>query len=453
MHTLKNIFKGLVILGATLALGFTAYASINPPSPNSQVPAVFETYLANSEGTADTSLVLENATLYDGTTLAGRVCLTVDSNTSSLEYECGVANGTTVSGLQRGIDSVTGTTTIASLALAHRRGADVKITDYPGFVVANNELSGVQNLPVPILYNNLSDGTQEANRNNLVSWGVVQDTAFSGAGAVAATVSALGYVQIGTGAQAAASTLLGSTNATLAIPTSIATSTFNNATKGNVIPVTNSSGKIDSMFIATSTTSGGGNATASLFTNAVFATSTQIGAFPAWEIGKQYWVDTTVGTSTFSVPAGVPVVHVRLVGAGGSNSSTNSPGQWSTFGTNGYFCYGNGGNQGGTNAGRGGTAYGGNVLSIEGGQGQPGSSNTMGGSDYFGGPGVPTVSTGAPGTGQGGAASAAGGAGGYCEGYFGVAPPATTTATTSIQVFVGANLGGGGSTGAVIIDW
>jgi len=173
----------------------------------------------------------------------------------------------------------------------------------------------------------------------------------------------------------------------------------------------------------------------------VFATSTAsstiIGAFPAWNIGKYTQVITTTGTSTFSVPSGITRVRVTLCGGGGGSgeSTGNGPtggaggcaikgvevsgtstitvfvgsggaggsgggpgpggtGTWTTFGVNGYYFHATGGSggTGGTGAGgAGGTGVNGEI-NFTGGAGAGGFSATglagtggqQGGGNMFG---------------------------------------------------------------------
>lgn len=191
---------------------------------NSATPAVFETYLANAEGTSDTSFTLANNALRDGTQLSGYVCLTIDSNTSTLEYECGTDSGGVVSSLLRGLDASTGTTSVPSLIFAHRRGADAKITDYPTLTIVNNQLSGIQSIGTPIFYDtSVASSTIALNLHNLVDVDLLNSITV--AGAPNASLIAKGLVQLATGLQAASSTALGSTGASLVIPASVATDT------------------------------------------------------------------------------------------------------------------------------------------------------------------------------------------------------------------------------------
>lgn len=226
-----GLWKDTNIQSQISLLESPSFGSVNPATP-----AVFETYLANAEGTTDTSLTLASGSLRDGSSLNGYVCLTIDSNTSSLEYECGTASGATVSNLLRGVDATTGTTSISSLIFSHRRGADVKITDYPALTIATNQLNGIQTIPALLQYaNTLLIGPGSAS-TTLATKYYVDNTA--SAGAANASVSVKGIVQIPTALQAASSTVFGSTGATLALPASIATDTPNTSTRGSIIPMT-----------------------------------------------------------------------------------------------------------------------------------------------------------------------------------------------------------------------
>ena len=362
----------LTKIGSIISTGLIAIASFfgghtQAPSNLGSVlpsnPAVFETYLAAGIGTSDTSMTIASGSVRDGTSLSGYVCFTVDSNTPILEYMCGTVSGTNVTGLVRGIDAVTGTTSISSLIFSHRRGADVKITDYPTLTILARQASGLDGYAQPIKYDSgVGTSSLIANSQNLATVNYVNGVAFSGAGVVNATNGASGVSQLSTNLQAASSTILGSSGAALVLPGSIATSTYNPSGSLQVV-VTKNNNKIDDNFISTST----------LFTNLTLSTTTSIGSFPAYQIGQNTLVISSTGTSTFTVPSGIKKVHVRMVGGGGTTQSTggcNSPGgsypasgggggyaeanvdvsgtstiqvfvgsaqQWSTFGTNGYF--------------------------------------------------------------------------------------------------------------------
>lgn len=152
--------------------------------------------------------------------------------------------------------------------------------------------------------------------------------------------------------------------------------------------------------------------TSTLVVGTATSSYTMIGAFPAYNIGKNIQVITTTGTSTFTVPSGVQKLYVRVVGAGGGGGAsaastaigggacggayaegfvdvsattsitvfvgtggtggtagnTGNAGTWSTFGANGFYMLALGGGPGGgsssgSNSGciGGSTASGGNI--------------------------------------------------------------------------------------------
>lgn len=140
--TLAGIVAGL------LTVGGIAFASSLPSS----VPATFETYLANQQSSVDTTATLANGTIGDGTTFTGYQCVTVDANTPTQEYECGTANGTSLTNLTRGLDYVMGTSSLVAKTFAHRRGADVKISDYPVLTLLDRISGGIDSFPALLSY-------------------------------------------------------------------------------------------------------------------------------------------------------------------------------------------------------------------------------------------------------------------------------------------------------------
>ncbi len=66
-----------------------------------------------------------------GGSLSGFNCFSADEGNSNAEVICGTVSGTTVSGLTRGISYEDGETEVAGNKYSHRRGASIKITDFP----------------------------------------------------------------------------------------------------------------------------------------------------------------------------------------------------------------------------------------------------------------------------------------------------------------------------------
>ena len=93
--------------------------------------AVFETSLASGiTSSADTFTLTANS-VRGGGSLSGYQCFTIDEGTAQSEYVCGTVATTTVSGLERGLSPADGITEDTDLQFSHRRGASVKITDFP----------------------------------------------------------------------------------------------------------------------------------------------------------------------------------------------------------------------------------------------------------------------------------------------------------------------------------
>lgn len=217
----------LITLGATLPSGV----------------AVFQTSLQSAITTSATSMTLTQNSVRGGGTLSGYQCFTVDEGTSIAEYICGTVSGTAVTDLVRGVDPITATTTNNTLKFAHRRGAVVKITDFPILQIMRNQLNGMESIPNPLFYTGnltMSSSTQ------LVTKKYVDDT--NNSGASDADTGTKGLVEIATALEVASSTSVGGTGAYLAIPASQATSTPGNSTTLNVV-VTKNNGKIDQGFL------------------------------------------------------------------------------------------------------------------------------------------------------------------------------------------------------------
>lgn len=364
-------------------------------------------------------------------------CTTVSQN----------SNGTaTLSGCNRGLSFASPYTASSTLRQSHSGGVRVVASNSPSFYDAI------------IAYVNT----------------------ITAAGVVDASGIAKGIVEVATGAEAAATAAIGSgnTSAPLTLTTAIATSTFNTVSlAANKVVVTESSGKISNKFFE--------QGVVSTSTTANFATSSiNIGAFPAYAIGKNIRVFSTTGTSTFAIPSGVTKIKVEVVGGGGGGeagvqndegggggdaggysleyvdvSATTSvqvfvgsggaagsgsggngaAGTWSTFGTNGFYLYATGGSGGDaallSGQGGGGTGVGGD-LNITGGPGSTTGDNGVegssgsGGTSFYGGGGRGFGYSTADQTGNAGGSYGGGGGGGS-----------------------GGGNGGVGGQGVVIIEW
>lgn len=471
MHKLSSFTFAFSLTILAFLGSFSLALAVSLPGGN----ALFETSLQSRIYASDTSMTLvSNST--GGESVSGYQCFTIDEGRSDAEFVCGTVSGTSVTNLERGLSYTSGTTTLTARKFAHRVGANVKQTDFPLIQRLRNILGGLETIEQAIKYaSSVSTTTLALDRDNLASVGLVQDIAFSGAAITNAATTNKGVVEIATQLETASSTPTGSSGAVVAIPASNATSTYNAATAPLRVVVTKNNGKIDDNFIATST----------LLANLSLPTTTAIGAFPSWQIGKQRQIFTSTGTTSFSVPSGITKVEVEVLGGGGGGGSCNAAGSasaggggggaggwaseivdvtgttsiqvfvgsggsanggiggWSTFGTNGFYLSATGGNNGSAAqegiAGSGGVGSGGdiNISGQDGGSGHSeiGSNSAAnvggnGGTSRYGG----------------GAASGVGAQGSNSSNYGGGGGGAGCGSGQG-------NSGGSGAQGLVIVRW
>lgn len=330
MNIFNNISLGVASVGTIVASWF-GYAPIKEPinfgasTQSSEVRALFTTTLATKITSSATSMTLSSATDKDGTTLASSTYgFIIDEGTSKEELVLADCTGTTCTNMTRGLSVRTGTTTVAALQFEHGRGAEVKITDAPSLIYASNVFRGKQNLDYKLRYNTaqtFSDPTDIISKDyaDSLSFGAIP----------AASESASGFVELSTGAETASSTSLGGTGARLAIPASLATSTYNSATAGLKVVVTQNNGKIDGNFISNLSGITLSNVTLS-GTTTVATTTTSGGSNIA---SSSIVVFTSDGTWTKK--SNLRYVIVELVGGGGSGVAGVSAGSSSRGGAGG----------------------------------------------------------------------------------------------------------------------
>lgn len=303
---LQTIYE---ILLAPLILALSLTSVGQPQRLGAALPsatAVFETSLASPITSSATSMTLSANAVRGGGSISGYNCFTIDEGSAQAETTCGTVSGTSVTSLSRGISQATGTTTVSALQFSHRRGANVKITDFPLVQILKAQNNGEDTFENTLKYaSGITTAVLGTNNQNLASVAYANSLSF---GAIpAASESASGFVELSTQLEAASSTSSGSA-ARLVLPASIATSTYNSATAASRVVMTGLDGKIDNYFIATSSILTGVNLT--------LGSSTIIGSTNALDIGKNIAVITTTGTTTWAVPSGVKKVSVQMVGGG-----------------------------------------------------------------------------------------------------------------------------------------
>lgn len=187
---LAKIGMGIVATATVIA----GWLGVNPQQLGSTVPltpALFETSLASPISISDLSMTLAKGTLLDGTTLSGYTCFTVDSGQPNLEYICGTASGTAITSLIRGVNPLNGTTSVAALTYSHRRGANVKVTDYPALSIQGRILSGLDGIPNEVYYDTNYSFATSSNKT-VVTKGYVDGIAIAGSPIMTTSVQGIG---------------------------------------------------------------------------------------------------------------------------------------------------------------------------------------------------------------------------------------------------------------------
>ena len=157
---MEQIFQYIGKIFITIALaiaGIFGSGVAQAPAENvgAAIPipvAVFQTSLQSSITSSATSMTLVSGTDKSGDALAGYICFNIDEGTATEEFVCGTASGTAVTGMIRGLDPVDGDLEVTALKKAHRRGASVKVTNYPSLGILSRILNGTETLPNAITY-------------------------------------------------------------------------------------------------------------------------------------------------------------------------------------------------------------------------------------------------------------------------------------------------------------
>ena len=169
--------------------------------------ALFETSLqAPITSTAVTMTVRANS-VSGGNTLTGYQCFTIDEGSAQAEFVCGTISGTTISSMTRGVDPITATSTNSALQFAHRRGANVKITDFPLIQVMRNIINGGESFPNALTFDGKLTYSSAPSITGTLDI-ITKDyaDAIANQGAATATEAVGGIVELATAIEAASST-------------------------------------------------------------------------------------------------------------------------------------------------------------------------------------------------------------------------------------------------------
>lgn len=271
---LNKIFTSFLALTTMIGGLFQPVKPIQPVGASlPQTPALVSDYLATAITKTATTMTLAGGTYRDGTPLVGYMCFTLDVNSQQVEYVCGTASSTTITGLSRGISYSNPNTTSSALAYPHNRLASVTITNYPQSEFVNRKLNGTDALDTPLYYSN-SSASFITSSSQLASKAYADALTFSGA-PNGSTIQK-GIYQEASTTNIGNGTAVGSTGADLIVPNSYFNTTSSATT---TVPVTNASGKLSQGFLDLTqpfTFTGGvtSTATTSLATTNITGTAT-----------------------------------------------------------------------------------------------------------------------------------------------------------------------------------
>ena len=212
-----------------VGIGLSSLFGFHQPAPQQNVGAtvpivvaVFQTSLQASITASATSMTLVSGTDKAGNSLSGYQCFNIDEGTAVEEFVCGTVSGTAVSSMLRGIDPVDGDLEVTALKKAHRRGASVKITNYPSLAIVSRIINGTETIPNAIKY---ASGVAPSTADDLTDKAYVDAVAVAGAPDASTTVKGIG--EEATLAEIDAATAAGGTAARLFInPSTLQTSIY-----------------------------------------------------------------------------------------------------------------------------------------------------------------------------------------------------------------------------------
>jgi len=156
-NILTTIITSTIICLIIGAVGYSLY--INKTPYGAEIPAVialFEDSLAGKIASTSTSMTLVSGTDGQSRALSGKYGFYL----SGKEFVIADCDGVTCTNMLRGIDVVDGQSEVGSLAKPHRRGASVKMTNFPILAILARQASGSESYE-DLLYYSETLGTTE----------------------------------------------------------------------------------------------------------------------------------------------------------------------------------------------------------------------------------------------------------------------------------------------------
>jgi hypothetical protein len=188
------------------------------------VIALYEDALATKlNNTSTSTFTLVRGTDKQSRSLSGTYGFVIDEGTSVEEFFVATCSGTTCTIVTRGIDVVDGETNVSANQYEHRRGAVVKISNFPQLAILSRILNGNETTPGGLTFGtNSISGLGQADGSDLteaVSYQLLASTTWNGA--VDSSTTTKGIVEEATDSEFLADTDTGTTGARLFVPPSI----------------------------------------------------------------------------------------------------------------------------------------------------------------------------------------------------------------------------------------
>ena len=231
-RTIGEIFiSGLMVLGIVASPAPVEQPPVveEPPIVGAAIsgaPALYDGFLSSGISKTATSMTISPGTLRNGQSLSGYFCFTIDNNAPTVEYVCGTASGTSVTGLERGVDVLNPNATSTSLAFSHRRFATVSISNYPTLQQIVRRINGTDEWEAALTFQQILsyDGAESftPGSNQLIT--ALYADSIANQGAATSSESASGISQLGTATEQASTTDNGA-NDPLVLQTKYASST------------------------------------------------------------------------------------------------------------------------------------------------------------------------------------------------------------------------------------
>ena len=245
---MKNLITPTAIFLTALILTFSSVSYFKTqPSVGIALPqavAIFETSLQTGITSTATSMTLTANSIRGGGSLSGFNCVSVDEGSSNAEVICGTVSGTAFTGLTRGISYEDGETEVAGNKYSHRRGASIKITDFPVIQRLKAQNNGDSTFVNQLTYESYLTPVDD---EDIISKKYADDLAIAGSPDASLTVK--GLVEIATQAGMASTSIAGTgdTTAWLALSATYATSTP--TVRGLYLPVAENDGYLSQLWL------------------------------------------------------------------------------------------------------------------------------------------------------------------------------------------------------------